>query len=89
MTADEFSGTLVFRYEALRGGGFGQPLAPELRAGLAVLLRCGMWAWVRAVSAEPDPQRVPNPCGGPARMAPREFINLLADLALGHLGRTS
>lgn len=90
MTADDLARSFVSRYEALRGGALGAPVAPDLRAGLAVLLRRGIWAWVRAVSVESGPQRASHPCGGPAEMdSPREFVHLLADLALGHLGRAS
>jgi len=80
------SGSCVERYEALRGGALGDPVAPELRGGLAVLLRRGMWAWMRAVSAEPDSQR-PQVSEDIARLNhPHDLVHLLADLASSHCG---
>lgn len=80
---------VVDRYEALRRGALGAPLAPSAREGLAVLLGRGMWAWARAVRGEP--------CARPARGAPvattlgdapsHRLAGLLAELALAHSGR--
>lgn len=41
----------VSQYEALREAGFGGALPLEVRCGLVLLLRRGMWAWARFVSA--------------------------------------
>lgn len=89
MTADDLSRSCVSRYEALRGGALGAPVAPELRGGLAILLRRGLWAWVRAVSAEPGSRRTPHASGEPAPVArSHDLIHLFADLALGLPRRT-
>ena len=37
------------QYELLRAAALGMALPPEARSGLTLLLRRGMWAWVRAI----------------------------------------
>lgn len=37
------------KYEVLRMAALGQPLPLEARSGLALLLRRGLWGWVRAL----------------------------------------
>lgn len=80
---------LVDRYEALRRGALGAPLAPAARVGLTVLLCRGMWAWARAVA---DPPRTPAAQDVPvsrglAVASPHRLAGLLAELALAHSGR--
>jgi hypothetical protein len=41
--------SLIPHYEALRRVALGEPLPPEARSGLAVLLRRGMQGWARAM----------------------------------------
>lgn len=78
VTGDDVSPSCVFRYEVLRSGALGQPVAPEHRSGLVVLLRRGLWTWFRAVTYDPDTRRRP---GVPqAGFAPGELVHLLADL---------
>lgn len=49
------------QYETLRAAAVGDRLPLEVRSGLALLLRRGMWAWARAAaaaaSATPKPTR--------------------------------
>lgn len=75
------------RYEALRAGGLGLPVAPMQRAGLTVLLRCGLWAWVRSMSVDAGPARL---IAGPVaeRTAAVRMLHLFADLTLAPTGRT-
>jgi transposase len=40
---------IVAQYETLRLAGLGEPLPPEARSGLVLLLRRGMWGWARAL----------------------------------------
>lgn len=82
-------GSCVARYEALRGGALGQPVAPEHRSGLVVLLRRGMWTWARAVVGKPELMRAAGPYAPGAGPEPRALIHLLADLILAPAWRTS
>ena len=88
MTMGDPSNVFVPRYEALRCGALGQPVAPELRGGLAVLLQRGVVAWMRVVAADTSSSRCPSPAGD--LVQPREhrdLIHRLADLTSGHLRR--
>lgn len=78
------------RYEALRGGALGQPIVPDARAGLTVLLRSGMWAWARASAMERSPMRTASRDAesGPVE-GPRDLVWLLADLTLALFRRNS
>lgn len=49
------------QYEMLRAAALGEPLAVEARAGLALFLRRGMWAWARAAA-------VPRHASRPAQL---------------------
>jgi hypothetical protein len=42
--------SILAQYETLRMAALGEPLPPESRSGLALFLRRGMRAWVRAVA---------------------------------------
>ena len=89
MAVDDTFPSIVVRYETLRDGALGQPIAPEHRNGLVVLLRRGMWAWVRAISDEGRQRQSPSRCTrtpGPAR---RTLVHLLADLTVPPTGRLS
>lgn len=77
---DEMARSCVCRYEALRGGALGQPVVPELRGGLAVLLRRGLWAWMRVVSVEAASRQASHPSG--ASIRPGDLVDLLADLTV-------
>jgi len=86
MTSD-LSASGVSRYEALRGGALGEPVAPDLRGGLTVLLRRGMWAWLRVVSAEPRCAVAPRQSDhADHRRDDRALVHLLADLASAFSG---
>lgn len=82
---------IVDRYEALRRGALGAPLAPAARAGLAVLLCRGMWAWARAVANPPCARAAEAahslPAAGVAPAPRHHLAGLLAELALAHSGR--
>ena len=80
---------IVNRYEALRVGALGAPLAPAARVGLAVLLGRGMWAWARA-AADPPPcnQAARGVTAASVAATPsHRLAGLLAELALAHSGR--
>lgn len=71
-------------YERLRVAALGQPIPPNDRAGLSVLLRQGMWAWARAISVaeipvRPAPPATPRP---PFSDQQRTVIQILATLAM-------
>ena len=87
VTVDDGSRSCVSRYEALRGGALGQPVAPEHRGGLPVLLRRGMWAWLRAMASESGPKRRPIAGALLAGPAPSDLVHLLADITLIPTGR--
>jgi len=75
---DVLGHALVPQYETLRGGALGKPVDPGARAGLAVLLCRGMWAWARtlgvgAAVARPAPIVLGASC---------ELARLLADMTL-------
>ena len=89
VTVDPASGSLVLRYEILRSGALGQPIAPEHRSGLVVLLRHGMWAWVRAIADEGRPPQAPHHHTSTAGRTPGTLVHLLADLAIAPAGRMS
>lgn len=80
---------VVDRYEALRCGALGVPLAPAAREGLAVLLGRGMWAWARAVVDPPCARAVQGlpAATGVAPTPSHRLADLLAELALAHSGR--
>jgi hypothetical protein len=83
-------GSLVSRYEALRGGALGQPIGPDARAGLTVLLRSGVWAWARAMTTESSPMRTPPRSTDPVpHVRPGDLVRLLADMTLASVRRTS
>ena len=76
--------TVCAQYETLRGAALGEPLLPEARCGLALLLRRGMSAWARAlndsnVSREREPV---NPGEHPALPEQRAVVQLFAALAM-------
>jgi hypothetical protein len=74
------------RYEMLRGGALGLPIAPEARAGLAVLWHRGVAAWLAVVShTSVQIEQAPSlsvvgraSAGG----APGDFSRMLAGLLL-------
>lgn len=88
MTTPDITRSRVSGYEALRGGALGEPVAPELRSGLAVLLRRGLWAWFGAVSAEyVELPRRPSDIAQPRNAG--VLVHLLADLASARSGRST
>ena len=83
-----FGHTLVPRYETLRGGALGRPVEPALRAGLALLLCRGMWAWARTLAvgpaSRPPPERPFDPAAAGATC---QLAQLLADMTLASTRR--
>jgi hypothetical protein len=80
---------LVPQYETLRGGALGNPVDPSARAGLAILLCCGMWAWARTLAAGPAPRPAPAVPVAPSVLgASRELARLLADMTLASIRRS-
>lgn len=80
--------SLVSRYEALRGGALGQPVGPDARSGLTLLLRSGMWAWARAMAIEPSPTRtVPRGADSAPLARPGDLVRLLADMTIASVRR--
>lgn len=76
---------VVHRYELLRQGALGEPIPPDARHGLTLLLRRGLWAWARQVrdqveksTAEPQSTRPAAPIGH----AP-DLACILASMVLG------
>ena len=72
------------KYEALRMAALGQPLPPDARSGLALLLREGMWGWARAMGRTAPQERVGN-CATPRSTRPRQHnavVQILAAMAM-------
>jgi hypothetical protein len=74
---------IAAQYETLRLAALGDPLPPEARNGLTLLLRRGMWGWARGLSASSvhrEPAAAPPP--GPSAACERKaVIHVLAALA--------
>lgn len=70
------------RYEVLRSGVFGEPIALEARRGLTLLLRRGMWAWARAVRDDPQRAQVVRPPVAALLVQPDALTQLLAEMVL-------
>lgn len=72
------------KYEALRMAALGQPLPPDARDGLALLLRQGMWGWARALGRVGAQERAGNRAT-PRSTAPRQHnavVRILAAMAM-------
>ena len=83
---------LAAQYETLRGAALGEPLPPEARQGLALLLRRGMWAWTQAGATMMRPPSSPTSTpaagvSGPAQ--PDGVIHVLAAMALSSHHRSA
>ena len=79
--------TVVERYELLRAAMLGAALPPDSRAGLIVLLQCGMWTWARTIVLDPAQRRpVPPSSAHPPRLdgpcERRTVVHLLAAMAM-------
>jgi hypothetical protein len=74
---------LEARYERLRQAALGAPLPPDARQGLALVLRRGLWAWARALTAVPTALAMPRPAS-PVSPFPEHavIIHILAAMAL-------
>lgn len=80
--------SLVSRYEALRGGALGQPVGPDARRGLTLLLRSGMWTWARAMTTESSPTRMASQGADSVPLErPGDLVRLLADMTLASVRR--
>ena len=80
---------LVDRYEVLRTSALTRQMSAS-RDGLAVLLRSGLPAWIKAWStwATPEPERVPPPVQRPSCWVDEvneQLVQILAAMALSHL----
>jgi hypothetical protein len=80
--------SVLSRYEALRGGALGQPVGPDARSGLALLLRSGMWAWAQVMATAPSTRTTPRGADPVALERPSAFVRLLADMTLANVRRT-
>jgi hypothetical protein len=86
-TPSPHSSAIVVQYETLRSAMLGEPLPPTARSGLVVLLRRGLWGWVRTATLdttrqEPIPATVfgsSNPAEPSER---RAVIQVLATMAM-------
>jgi hypothetical protein len=73
------------KYETLRMAALGQPLPPEARSGLALLLRRGLWGWARALVQGAAPPEQSASSSPPRPTAPRQHkavIQILAAMAM-------
>jgi hypothetical protein len=89
---DAQSAQVIEQYETLRVSGFGEALAPALRSGLALMLRQGMWSWVKAITSAPASYRpapvLSNGAASPEAAA-QTLIQLFAQLTLKPVGMSS
>jgi hypothetical protein len=72
------------QYETLRASALGEPLPPESRIGLMVILRQGMWGWARAL---PSARALEEPMRSPLSSSTtphhhKALIQVLAAVAL-------
>ena len=77
------STSLASRYESLRRAALGDPVPPESRSGLVVLLRRGLWGWARVLPTLPPPQASHSSVSSSptAPHSRRAAIELLATMA--------
>ena len=71
-------------YETLRGAALGLPLPLEARSGLALLLRRGLWGWIRALGRVADAAS-PRCSPLPESTVPRQrsdMVHILAAMAM-------
>jgi hypothetical protein len=81
------SSAIVVQYETLRSAMLGEPLPPTARSGLVVLLRRGLWGWVRTATLDTTRQEpIPATVFGPSNPAEpserRAVIQVLATMAM-------
>jgi hypothetical protein len=72
------------QYEILRKAALGDPLRPEARSGLTILLRRGMWEWAQSLSTMSVRQE-PMPTDWSSSVAPcnrRAVVHVLAAIAM-------
>ena len=75
---------IAAQYETLRMAALGEALPPEVRSGLMLFLRRGLWGWARMLAApsarqEPTPPPLPSPTAPCERKA---VIHVLAAMAI-------
>jgi hypothetical protein len=72
------------QYEALRATALGARLPLQMRSGLALILRRGMWAWAQAEAAESTTRRPTrsSPTCATASDEQRAVVHLFAALAM-------
>lgn len=71
-------------YETLRGAALGLPLPPEARSGLALVLRRGLWGWIRTLGRLPA-AALPRGSAPSESTMPRErsdMVHILAAMAM-------
>ena len=80
---------IVTNYEALRSAVLGQALPPEVRSGLIVLLRRGMWRWAcRPATGTLRPAPIPGQTSIPTEpFERRAIIYALAGMAMARNNR--
>lgn len=72
------------QYETLRMAALGEPLPPEARSGLMLILRRGLWGWVRSLAATSpceEPAHGPSP-RSTASCECKAVIHILAAMAV-------
>ena len=79
------STVLASRYEMLRRAALGEPVAPEDRSGLGLLLSRGIWGWARALIIDTPGQTARRYSAGsaPGLQPPQTVVHVLAAMALG------
>lgn len=84
--AASFDSTLLTSgYEALRMAALGEPVAPEARSGLGLLLRRGIWGWARALIID-TPRQPSRPSSVGSALGSQQaltVVQVLAAMALG------
>lgn len=72
------------RYETLRMAALGEPVPPEDRSGLVLVLRRGMWGWARALANTLTPQQTTrsSSTSTTATQPQKEVIQIFAAMAL-------
>jgi len=84
---------VIEQYETLRVSGFGEALAPALRSGLALMLRQGMWSWVKVITIAPAIYRPASVSStgssAPPEAAAQTLIQLFAQLLLRPVGMST
>ena len=85
------SSTIRTQYEALRMAALGEALPVQVRSGLIVFLRRGMWGWARTLAAPSDPKERIHalPLSPTMPCEPEAVVHLLAQMAMNTHERRS